>query len=344
MLVRNTDARPAAYEDMKDVYRPVARRLHHRGQVRHPQLAGRRPGAAPARRSAGSRPGRSPDVCSTASPASRWWRGSTRCTTSTPSVDRRHRDRSPRWRPDPRALSRCRRPRRSWRRPSRRPVATATRSGGVVQCVARNVPPGLGEPVFDKLDAELAKAMLSLPAAKGFEIGSGFAGTRLTRQGAQRRVRPRPRRAAAHRDQPLGRHPGRHQQRRARSSSRVAFKPTATICLRAAAPSTATATPVTLAAQGRHDPCVLPRAVPMVEAMALLVTRRPLAPPAGHRRALTDRATAGGHPGPAGHSSPPSAGGSGWWRRKRSNSAARSSPDGRSLAVARSDSSSRRRT
>jgi chorismate synthase len=52
--------------------------------------------------------------------------------------------------------------------------------GGVVTCVARNVPPGLGEPVFDKLDADLAGAMLSLPAAKGFEIGSGFAGTRLT--------------------------------------------------------------------------------------------------------------------------------------------------------------------
>ena len=52
--------------------------------------------------------------------------------------------------------------------------------GGVVECVVRNVPPGLGEPVFDRLEADLAKAMLSLPATKGFEIGSGFAGTLLT--------------------------------------------------------------------------------------------------------------------------------------------------------------------
>src|SRR5690606_32623932 len=52
--------------------------------------------------------------------------------------------------------------------------------GGVVECVARNVPPGLGEPVFDKLEADLAKALIALPAAKGFEIGSGFAGTLLT--------------------------------------------------------------------------------------------------------------------------------------------------------------------
>ena len=85
--------------------------------------------------------------------------------------------------------------------------------GGVVEAVARGVPAGLGEPVFDKLEADLAKAMLSLPACKGFEIGSGFAGTRLT--GSQHndpfynQARPHP-----HPHQPLGRHPGRHLQRR----------------------------------------------------------------------------------------------------------------------------------
>ena len=85
--------------------------------------------------------------------------------------------------------------------------------GGVVEAVARGVPPGLGEPVFDKLDADLAKAMLSLPAAKGFEIGSGFAGTLSHRQPAQRSVLQR-RRQGADAEQPLGRRPGRHLERR----------------------------------------------------------------------------------------------------------------------------------
>jgi chorismate synthase len=139
--------------------------------------------------------------------------------------------------------------------------------GGVVECVVRNVPSGLGEPVFDRLDADLAKAMLSLPAAKGFEIGSGFAGTRLT--GLQ------------HND-PFVPDEGQIRTTTNRSGGvqggisngedivfRVAFKPTATI---ASAQQTVDVegNPVELAAKGRHDPCVLPRAVPMVEAMALL--------------------------------------------------------------------------
>ena len=78
----------------------------------------------------------------------------------------------------------------------------------------RNVPPGWGEPVFDKLEADLAKAMLSLPATKGFEIGSGFAGTRLT--GSEHNDAFEMREGAgAHRHEPLRRHPGRHPQRRA---------------------------------------------------------------------------------------------------------------------------------
>ena len=92
-------------------------------------------------------------------------------------------------------------------------AARATRVGGVIECVVRGVPAGLGEPVFDKLEADLAKAMLSLPATKGFEIGSGFAGTRLTGSRAQRRLRHGSRQGPHH-DQPLRRHPGRHQQRR----------------------------------------------------------------------------------------------------------------------------------
>jgi chorismate synthase len=140
--------------------------------------------------------------------------------------------------------------------------------GGVVEAVARGVPPGLGEPVFDKLDAELAKAMLSLPAAKGFEIGSGFAGTYLT--GSQ------------HND-PFFNASGKVRTRTNRSGGvqggisngeeiviRVAFKPTATI-LREQETVDEQGQETTIKARGRHDPCVLPRAVPIVEAMLALV-------------------------------------------------------------------------
>ncbi len=140
--------------------------------------------------------------------------------------------------------------------------------GGVVECVARGVPPGLGEPVFDKLEADLAKAVMSLPAAKGFEIGSGFAGTLLT--------------GSAHND-PFYARSGRVRTRTNRSGGvqggisngediliRVAFKPTATIAL-AQETVDRGGRARTLRGRGRHDPCVLPRAVPMVEAMVLLV-------------------------------------------------------------------------
>jgi len=140
--------------------------------------------------------------------------------------------------------------------------------GGVIEMVARNVPPGLGDPVFDKLEADLAKAMLSLPATKGFEIGSGFAGTRL--------------RGSEHND-PFYMDGGRVRTRTNRSGGiqggisngesiilRVAFKPTATIPIPQETVTTAGEATV-LRAKGRHDPCVLPRAVPLVEAMAALV-------------------------------------------------------------------------
>ena len=139
----------------------------------------------------------------------------------------------------------------------------------MVEAVARGVPAGLGEPVFDKLDADLAKAMLSLPAAKGFEIGSGFAGTLPDRQPAQRSV--------------LRRAAGAVRTRTNRSGGvqggisngediviRVAFKPTATI-LREQETVDEDGHDTTIKARGRHDPCVLPRAVPIVEAMMALV-------------------------------------------------------------------------
>ena len=140
--------------------------------------------------------------------------------------------------------------------------------GGVIECVVRGIPPGLGEPVFDKLEADLAKSMLSLPATKGFEIGSGFAGTELT--------------GAEHNDA-FEMREGKVRTRTNYSGGiqggisngeniffRVAFKPTATI-LRPQQTVTVSGESVELSARGRHDPCVLPRAVPMVEAMASLV-------------------------------------------------------------------------
>ena len=141
--------------------------------------------------------------------------------------------------------------------------------GGVVECVARSVPPGLGEPIFEKLDADLAAAMLSLPAAKGFEVGSGFSGVALT--------------GSEHNDPFVPGEDGRPRTASNRSGGiqggisngepivlRVAFKPTATVQTQQDTVSKDNEA-VTLAASGRHDPCVLPRAVPIVESMVALV-------------------------------------------------------------------------
>lgn len=140
--------------------------------------------------------------------------------------------------------------------------------GGVVGCVARGVPAGWGDPVFDKLEAEIGAACLSLPACKGFEIGSGFAGTRM--------------RGSAHND------PFWHDGERVRTRTnnhggtlggistgepiviRCAFKPVSTIFSPQETVNRA-GEAVVLRNKGRHDPCVLPRAVPLVEAAMLLV-------------------------------------------------------------------------
>ncbi|XVE63215.1 hypothetical protein DITRI_Ditri07aG0001700 [Diplodiscus trichospermus] len=135
--------------------------------------------------------------------------------------------------------------------------------GGVVTCI------GLGSPVFDKLEAELAKAVMSLPATKGFEFGSGFAGTFLT--------------GSEHNDEFFTDEHGRSRTRTNRSGGiqggisngeimnmRVAFKPTATIGKKQHT-ATREKKEIELIARGRHDPCVVPRAVPMVEAMVALV-------------------------------------------------------------------------
>jgi len=140
--------------------------------------------------------------------------------------------------------------------------------GGVVTCICRNVPVGLGEPVFDKLEARLAQAMLSLPATKGFEIGSGFAGTRL--RGSQHND---PFVLKGDRLGTVTNNSGGVQGGISNGEPvifRVAFKPTATIGL-AQKTVDLDGNEVLFEAEGRHDPCVLPRAVPIVESMAALV-------------------------------------------------------------------------
>lgn len=140
--------------------------------------------------------------------------------------------------------------------------------GGVVEGVARGVPPGWGEPVFDRLEADLAKGMLSLPASKAFEIGSGFGGILLT--GRQHndpfRMKGGKVRATSNRS-------GGIQGGISNGETiyfRVAFKPVATVMHEQNTVSLALKN-TTLKGRGRHDPCVLPRAVPMVEAMTALV-------------------------------------------------------------------------
>jgi len=145
---------------------------------------------------------------------------------------------------------------------------TGDTTGGVITCIIRNVPSGLGEPVFDKLQANLAKAMLSIPAAKGFDYGSGFAGVSM--------------KGSEHNDPWIYKH-----DKIATSTNfsggiqggisngediyfRVAFKPVATL-MQPQQMMSREGKPIEINPQGRHDVCVVPRAVPVVEAMAALV-------------------------------------------------------------------------
>lgn len=140
--------------------------------------------------------------------------------------------------------------------------------GGTIECVVRGVAAGLGEPVFDKLEADLAKAMLSLPATKGFEIGSGFAATRMTGWTHNDKFEMRDDRVRTTTNYSGGVQGGITNGEDI--VFRVAFKPTSTIA-REQQTVTAEHEETTIAPGGRHDPCVLPRAVPIVEAMAALV-------------------------------------------------------------------------
>ena len=140
--------------------------------------------------------------------------------------------------------------------------------GGTIECRVQGLPSGLGCPVFNRLEADLAKAMLSLPATKGFEIGSGFAGTYLKGsehndlfENKENTIRTKTNRS------------GGVQGGITNGEElvfRVAFKPTATI-LRPQPTVDVEGKETELIGRGRHDPCVLPRAVPIVDAMTALV-------------------------------------------------------------------------
>ena len=266
VLVRNTDARPAAYEHLRDVYRPSHADYTYDAKYGFRNWAGG--GRASARetvaRVAAGAVARK--LLSTAAGVEvlAWVRSVHEIDASidTAAVTRADVEAGPTRCPDTAAAARIVEAIRTARQ-------DGDSLGGVVECVCRGVPTGLGEPVFHKLDAALAGAMLSLPASKGFEVGSGFAGTRLTGRAHNDPFEPAPGGGV----RTVSNRSGGVQGGISNGADivmRVAFKPTSTI---ASVQKTVTRSgeATTLEARGRHDPCVLPRAVPIVEAMALLV-------------------------------------------------------------------------
>ena len=267
LLVRNKDQNPGAYDHLRDVYRPSHADFtydarygfrDHRGGGRASarETIGRVAAGAVARRLLAEAAG--VEVLS--------WVSSVHtidATVDAACVTLDQVEATPTRCPDPRAAQAI-----------EKAIDAARRDGdslgGIVTCVARRVPPGWGEPVFDKLDADLAGALMSLPAAKGVEIGSGFRGTRMTGRQHNDAFEPGPSPGSV---SVATNHSGGIQggiSNGADVELRVAFKPTATI---ASPQSTVdrSGAPLVLAARGRHDPCVLPRAVPLVEAMVCLV-------------------------------------------------------------------------
>ena len=266
IVVRNKDARPAAYEQVKDLYRPSHADYTTEAKygIRNWQGGGRASARETVGRVAAGAIARKLIRTATGIEVLAW-------------VRRVHEVEA---KIDPEAVTlesvesnlvRCPESSAAAEMVERIDAARARGDslGGVVECVARGVPPGLGAPVFDKLEAELASALMSLPASKGFEIGSGFEGTRMT--------------GIEHNDPFVPGKDGKPHTESNRSGGiqggisngepivmRVAFKPTATIS-QAQQTVTRDGKATTLEAQGRHDPCVLPRAVPIVEAMVCLV-------------------------------------------------------------------------
>jgi chorismate synthase len=266
ILVRNKDARPEAYEHMKDTYRPshADYTTDAKYGVRNWQGGGRASARETIGRVAAGAIARKLLHVAAGIEVIAWVR-------SIHEVEAKIDAASVSLEAVESSLVRCPEPSASDEMIQRIDAARARGDslGGVVECVARGVPAGLGAPVFDKLEADLAHAMMSIPASKGFEIGSGFGGTRMT--------------GIEHNDPFVIGAEGSPHTESNRSGGiqggitngepvvmRVAFKPTATIS-HSQQTVTSDGKEVTLEAQGRHDPCVLPRAVPIVEAMVCLV-------------------------------------------------------------------------
>ena len=266
ILVRNQDARPQAYREMKETFRPSHADFTYAAKygIRNWQGGGRASARETIGRVAAGAVAR--QALAALHPALEFVAYVTHlydiaATVNSDAVTRAEVEANPVRCPDEVAAGKM-------MEAIERARADGDSLGGKIEGVIRGVPPGLGEPVFDKLEADLAKAMLSLPATKGFEIGSGFAAAAL--------------KGSEHND-PFEMREGKVRTATNRSGGvqggisngeniifRVAFKPTATIA-RAQKTVTAAKEETTLVAGGRHDPCVLPRAVPMVEAMAALV-------------------------------------------------------------------------
>ncbi len=265
-LVRNTDADPRAYAPFKDRYRPSHADFTY--EARYGLRAWAGGGRASARetisRVAGGAVAR--QVLTALGPVEvvAWVDrvGDVQATVDPDTVTHDAVDAHLTRCPDPTAA-------RAMEARIREVRAQGDTIGGVVRCVARGIPAGLGDPVFDKLDADLAKAMMSLPAAKGFEVGSGYAGTRLTGLAHNDPFVPDPTLGIATRSNHSGGIQGGISNGMAIALS-VAFKPVATV-FRDQDTVDRSGQATTVKPRGRHDPCVLPRAVPIVEAMTCLV-------------------------------------------------------------------------
>ena len=265
LLIRNEDARGGDYREMDETYRPSHADFTYQAKygIREPRGGGRASARETAARVAAGAIARKLLATDTGVEVLAWVRqvGAIGSEVDAAKVRLAHVERNPVRCPDPDAAARmieC----------IDRVRREGDSIGGVVEVVARGVPAGWGEPVFDKLEADLAKALLSLPASKGFEIGSGFGS--LGMKGSE------------HNDAFVMRK-GRVRTRTNLSGGiqggisngeaivcRVVFKPTATI-RKPQLTVDVNGHRRTLSARGRHDPCVLPRAVPVVEAAVLLV-------------------------------------------------------------------------
>lgn len=265
MLVWNEDARPDAYEEMKEKFRPshadytYQAKFGHRdwqggGRTSARETVGRVAAGAVAKKLLRDRAGI--EVVGWVSGV-----GEIHCDVDVDSVTQEQVEAS---------VVRCPNPAISAQMIEAIEAARKAGDslGGVVRCAIRGCPPGLGAPVFDRLEADLAKGVMSLPASKGFEIGSGYAGTKMTGMEHNDEFRMREGKVRTKTNRSGGVQGGISNGETIYIS--VAFKPTATV-MREQETVNVRYEDTTITGRGRHDPCVLPRAVPMVEAMCALV-------------------------------------------------------------------------